>query len=276
MSDPSRVYGAGALFSFAPYGTTPPATTAAAIDAAYRDCGVTSDDGIEEAFEAKADVIARRHDGTPYIFGSKETTTTFKVTLLDALNPNAHELYTGTPAQAAVGGGSTIAVGKPDITPKAMLIQLVDSNGSAKWYDLPKAVVTDRGKVSNKNDKATAYELTITAAYDTAAGYSHRIILDTDVSYPHVPGAPTGIVVTPASTTASVVFAAPAFTGGTLTNYKYSLNGGSTWTTRSPAAITSPLSITGLTTATTYNLKLRAVNATGDGDESATVAFTTT
>ena len=51
-----------------------------------------------------------------------------------------------------------------------------------------------------------------------------------------VPGAPTIGVITPSNGQLSVAFTAGT---GTVTNYKYSLNGAA-FVTRSPVAITSP------------------------------------
>jgi len=56
--------------------------------------------------------------------------------------------------------------------------------------------------------------------------------------------------------------------GITITNYKYSLDNGDTYTALSPVDITSPITISGLTSNTTYNIKLRATSASGDGAES--------
>lgn len=55
------------------------------------------------------------------------------------------------------------------------------------------------------------------------------------------------------------------------TNVEYSLDGGTTWTPRAPAAPTSPLTITGLVDGTRYALQLRAVNAAGAGRASTTL-----
>lgn len=46
-------------------------------------------------------------------------------------------------------------------------------------------------------------------------------------------------------------------------NIEYSMDQGATWISRSPASISSPLTITGLTNGTTYQLLFRAVNRVG-------------
>jgi hypothetical protein len=91
-----------------------------------------------------------------------------------------------------------------------------------------------------------------------------------------VPGAPTitGITAS-ASGQASVAFTAPASNGGSaVTNYKYSTNGGTSFTAVSPASTSSPIVITGLVNGTAYNIQIRAVNEAGDGTATASTAFT--
>ncbi|MBP7776297.1 MAG: hypothetical protein KA371_04160 [Acidobacteria bacterium] len=81
------------------------------------------------------------------------------------------------------------------------------------------------------------------------------------------PAAPATTGVTPTSGALSVAFAMPATVDPalTVTNLDYSLDGGATWTMRSPSAGTSPLAIAGLVDGVTYRLRLRAVNAAGAG-----------
>ena len=60
-----------------------------------------------------------------------------------------------------------------------------------------------------------------------------------------------------------------------ITNYKYSIDNGSTFTAFSPATgAVSSVTITGLTNGQTYNIQLKAVNAIGDSPASATVTGT--
>jgi alpha-tubulin suppressor-like RCC1 family protein len=85
-----------------------------------------------------------------------------------------------------------------------------------------------------------------------------------------VPSVPTAIRVEPANSKLSIVFGSPMTNGGlAITNYEYSIDNGETWLTRSPAAVTSPITVTGLTNGVIYAVKLRAVNPQGSGAESA-------
>ncbi len=87
--------------------------------------------------------------------------------------------------------------------------------------------------------------------------------------------APRDVVSNVGDRGASVLFSPPANSGGApVTNYKYTLDAGATWTPRDPAATSSPLAITGLSNGTTYKFSLRAVTAYGDGTPSAVVDIT--
>jgi hypothetical protein len=62
---------------------------------------------------------------------------------------------------------------------------------------------------------------------------------------------------------------------GTPTNYDYSVDGGISWTTRSPKATWSPLAIYGLTNGTSYNVKIRSRDDAGTlSDPSAATSAT--
>lgn len=82
--------------------------------------------------------------------------------------------------------------------------------------------------------------------------------------------------VVPSSGALTVVFALPGCTPPICapTNVDYSLDGGATWTPRSPASTASPLSISGLADGTTYLLSLRLVDGGGPGAASPLVLVT--
>lgn len=89
------------------------------------------------------------------------------------------------------------------------------------------------------------------------------------------PAAPSITTVTPSAGGLSIAFTAPNTGGSAITCYQYSLDGGSTWVAPKTVVKTSPLKVTGLGNATTYPIKIRAVNANGAGAASSAVNATT-
>ena len=86
--------------------------------------------------------------------------------------------------------------------------------------------------------------------------------------------------ITPSSTQLTVAFTAGSNGGYAITNYKYSTDGGNSFyssnTSSSPIVISTLSSdgTTALTTGTTYNIQIKAVNANGDGLATASTAAT--
>ena len=82
--------------------------------------------------------------------------------------------------------------------------------------------------------------------------------------------APDITLITPGNGSLSVAFTY----GPAATNLQYTTNGGTSWTTRSPASVTSPLTITGLANGTTYEVQIRMVTAGGLSPESSSATGT--
>jgi uncharacterized delta-60 repeat protein len=79
-----------------------------------------------------------------------------------------------------------------------------------------------------------------------------------------IPDAPTGLSATAGDGQATIAFTPGADNGAAITNYQYQLDGGE-WVALSPADTSSPVTITGLTNGTAYQVRLRAVTAADDG-----------
>lgn len=88
------------------------------------------------------------------------------------------------------------------------------------------------------------------------------------------PSAPSVSATTAGDQQITVVFSPGESGSAAITNYQYSTDAGVSWATRTPASITSPLIITGLTNGTTYAVALRAVSSVGPGEASPTSSAT--
>jgi hypothetical protein len=89
------------------------------------------------------------------------------------------------------------------------------------------------------------------------------------------PSAPTNLSSSNiSSTSATISFTAGSNGGSAITNYKYSTDG-TTYTAVSPASTSTSINITGLSSGTTYNIYVKAVNAVGDGTASSALSVKT-
>jgi hypothetical protein len=117
----------------------------------------------------------------------------------------------------------------------------------------------------------TSYNVQIRAVNANGSGTATSSTAATPYT---TPSAPTLGAITPGNGQLSVAFTAGATGGSSITNYKYSTNGGSSFTACSPSQTTSPIVISGLTNGTSYNVQLLAVNAAGDGTPSSSSSAT--
>lgn len=87
----------------------------------------------------------------------------------------------------------------------------------------------------------------------------------TNVLISQAAAAPTIDSIDSGNTTVTVNFTAGASNGSTITNYKYSINNGSSFVALSPTDSSPPITISGLTNSTSYQILIKAVTAAGDG-----------
>ena len=146
------------------------------------------------------------------------------------------------------------------------------TNNGGTWVALDPQSTTSPIVIAGLTN-GTTYTVRIRARNSVDAGTPSGSSTGTPAAT--APGAPTITLITPADESLSVAFSAPENDGGsTITNYQYSTNNGATWVLRDPSAVTSPLIIDSLTNGTAYQVRIRAVNNSGAGAQSAMVPGT--
>jgi predicted RNA-binding protein with TRAM domain len=118
----------------------------------------------------------------------------------------------------------------------------------------------------------TNYQVQLRAVNAVGNGTASASSVGTPVA--QLPSAPTGVSIAAGDGQLSVAFTAGSNGGSAITNYKYSIDGGASFTALSPALTTSPIIIAGLTNGTTYQVQIKAVNGIGDGVASASISGT--
>jgi hypothetical protein len=118
---------------------------------------------------------------------------------------------------------------------------------------------------------ATRRAKTIRSAYNQNA----NVFFPINAPSPSLPLAPV-IVDVVSKTLSSITFNFTQTTNSaTITNYKYSTDNGATYTALSPVKTTSPLTISGLSSGTSYDITIKAVSSNGDGSESNQITAST-
>jgi hypothetical protein len=144
-------------------------------------------------------------------------------------------------------------------------------DNGANWVTRSPIATTSPLVIQGLTD-GTSYQIKLLAINSEGDGEPSSSVTGTPVT---TASAPTITAITASSESLSVAFTAPSSDGGAaISNYKYSLDNGATWITRSAASISSPLVITGLTNGTSYQVKLLAINSADDGASSAAVTAT--
>ena len=210
-------------------------------------------------------------------------------TIFGLTNSTSYDIGVRAVNAAGIGAESTIATGTPRTVPAAPAISAVAldtgavsvsfSVGATGGSPITNVEYSIDGGTSwvTRSPASTSSPLTITGL---TGGVTYpvrlRVVNDagasaasntSTVTAKGTPAAPS-ISVTPADSALVVTFAAPANGGSPITNYEYSIDDGASWVTPAPAA-TSPLTITGLTNGTSYDVRLRAVNVVGFSPASA-------
>jgi predicted RNA-binding protein with TRAM domain len=146
-------------------------------------------------------------------------------------------------------------------------------DGGSNWITRSPAATTSPLTISGLTN-GTPYNVQLRAVNAVGSGTATSTTSGTPASASVAPGAPSITSITSGNTQLSVAFTAGVDGGSAITNYEYSTDAGSTWTTRSPIATTSPILISSLTNGTSYNVQIRALNAVGTGAATASTAGT--
>ena len=141
--------------------------------------------------------------------------------------------------------------------------------GSDKWILIDSGIDGTDHPITGLTN-GTPYEVQVRAVNAQGTGGWSDKRISTPVTVPHAPNAPG---LTPENSQLTVYWAAPTNNGGSdITGYElqYSSDGGTTWTLIKDSDITgTDHTIADLTNGSTYEVQVRAVNAQGAGQWSA-------
>lgn len=162
---------AGAI-RIAPVGTPLPTNTQDVLDAAFKDMGYVSEDGLVNSTAIEVSKIKDWGGDTVLVIQSSREDT-FKYKLIEVKNVEVLKHVYG---QANVSGsleeGIAIKVNNQDIDEVSVVIDMILRDNTAKRIVIPSCKVSAVGDINYKGTEATGYETTVDCTPD-AAGNTH-------------------------------------------------------------------------------------------------------
>ena len=154
----------GAVFAAA-VGSTLPTDAVTALDAAFKDLGFLSEDGVTRSRSLSSSNI-KEWGGKVVLITEEEDITTIKFKMIEYLNTEVQKVVNG---DANVTGDLTtgLAITPGDeMTEHAFVFWQKMRGGVPYRLVVPRGKITEIGDIVYKDDEATGYELTITALPD--------------------------------------------------------------------------------------------------------------
>jgi hypothetical protein len=161
----------GAIYA-APLGTTLPTDTTTALNEAFKPLGYCSDDGLVNSTDLQSENI-KAWGGDTVLSVQTSRDDTFKFTLLEILNLDVCKfVYGNDNVTGALDTGVTITVNNKEVDERALVIDLILRNNTAKRIVIPDGKLSDLGDINYVDNDAVGYETTMTCMPD-ASGNTH-------------------------------------------------------------------------------------------------------
>lgn len=161
----------GAIYA-APLGTTLPTDTTTALNEAFKPLGYCSEDGLVNSTDLQSENI-KAWGGDTVLSVQTSRDDTFKFTLLEILNLDVCKfVYGNDNVTGALDTGVTITVNNKEVDERALVIDLILRNNTAKRIVIPDGKLSDLGDINYVDNDAVGYETTMACMPD-ASGNTH-------------------------------------------------------------------------------------------------------
>lgn len=161
----------GAIFR-APLATALPTDATTALNAAFKQLGYVSEDGLVNNNSADSEDI-KAWGGDIVLSLQTEKTDTFQFTLLEVLNTDVlSAVYNSANVTGTLTTGITVKANSTEAEEAAWAFEMVMREGTVKRIVIPDAKITELGEIAYRDDEAVGYEVTITC-YPDATGNTH-------------------------------------------------------------------------------------------------------
>lgn len=166
----------GAIFR-APLGTALPKTYSEQLDAAFKNLGYVSEDGISNGNSPSGDKV-KAWGGATVMNYMDDKPDTFKMKLLEAFNADVLKtIYNEKNVVVTEETGDIhITATAEDMTQYAWVVDMILKGGRAKRIVIPIASITEMEEIVYKDNEPIGYGITLSAVPDASGAYHHEYI----------------------------------------------------------------------------------------------------
>ena len=164
----------GAVFT-APAGSTLPTSASATLDAAFKDMGFVSEDGVTKSTSISTTTI-KEWGGAPVLVTQDEKIISVKLKLIEYKRKDVHSFVHGSANITESSGAITIKNNADDPGEQAIVIDMVLRGNIPYRMVIPRGKITSIGDIVYKTNEAIGYDIEITTMLDDSGNSVYEYI----------------------------------------------------------------------------------------------------
>lgn len=169
---------AGAIYR-APLGAKLPTTYSDALDAAFKNLGYVSEDGVTNGNSPSGDKV-RAWGGATVMNYMEDKPDTFKMKLIESFNSDVLKtIYNEKNVTVAENGDINVVATAEEMQQYSFVIDMILKGNRAKRIVIPIASITEMEEIVYKDNEPVGYGITLSAEPDTSGAYHREYIQGT-------------------------------------------------------------------------------------------------
>lgn len=172
---------AGAIYA-APIGTTLPTNTEESLDAAFKELGFCSEDGLTNSTDLETEEI-KAWGGATVLTIQTSKTDTFKFTLIETLNEEVMKfVYGSSNVTGSLSTGLKVVNNNEDVEEKCLVIDMILRGNTARRIVIPDCKISDLGDINYTDSDVIGYETTLACMPDSDGNNHYEYTLKPAIS----------------------------------------------------------------------------------------------